>query len=834
MDPFAIQTGEKDFQRKIGPAAIAPSMSFFVWGSGQLYNGESRKAAIFFTGQFVAFLYLWDYYNQYLVYQVMVSHLGDFLYSFLIFLFSFGVLFVWIYNLFDAHRMASFLDFISHKSPTAEDLEEIQGWDFEVDHRNRDKVIPWGSAFVYVVSVLVLIKYVFSPSQSEIELLVRRVQERPGGVTQRLELAGYYARNGKVRHAIVEVEEFLVTYGTTLKFEERQQLGNFLQNHRSQLKETAFVTEKVLEPEDATDWVGLNEKLPFKAFENRAIGFLARQKDHPVLVSLLVNEYMQRSSWQKARNLLSSAMRSRPHDPLLIQSLNRVEEELRKGREKTQKLGLQKRAFTEAVTYYQQEKFSESKNALDRYFHLEGDSKEAYLLANANLIKTGDFKGATELLRKALGKYSEDAMLRYFLGKAYYGKKEYKNAVEHFHQAAKLKSDDPEIFKNLAIAYKKLGNYAQAIVWYRRALQLKKDNPALLFLLGYAQFKNRDQAHALETYRKLTRLYPQYPELDYYRALVEEQNGLLIGARDSLRNVKKTSPFFEQSRQKIDYLTLKISKIKSKKDGKKAGETIEQVPHWLESSANQNVNSRQNVAQTIGGVSEAVTRIDKIAALLKNAEILVVQEKWSEARQGFSEILALDGNHFYSLKQIGKILLEREGNYEKASEYFSRALTLKPNDVWLNVAMGVSSKAMDNVDDAIKYFEHAIEMDSANLNANFNLALLYEDQNRLEEAKEYYARVLSNHPGHQLSYNYLGDLHYNEGDFGRAARMYREFLRLAPENIGITFKLALCQERAADYSGSLQTLNQLRDRVRGEAVMEEEILAVIRRVEANL
>jgi hypothetical protein len=64
--------------------------------------------------------------------------------------------------------------------------------------------------------------------------------------------------------------------------------------------------------------------------------------------------------------------------------------------------------------------------------------------------------------------------------------------------------------------------------------------------------------------------------------------------------------------------------------------------------------------------------------------------------------------------------------------------------------------------------------------------------------------------------------------------MYREFLRLAPENIGITFKLALCQERAADYSGSLQTLNQLRDRVRGEAVMEEEILAVIRRVEANL
>ena len=142
----------------------------------------------------------------------MVSHLGNFLYSFIIFIFSFGVFFVWLYNLFDARRVASFLDFISAKSPTVEELEEIQGWDFEVDHNKRDKGIPWGPAFVYVVSVLVLVKYVFSPSQSELELLVRKVQERPAGVPQRIELASYYAMNGKSRHAVVEIEEFLNAY----------------------------------------------------------------------------------------------------------------------------------------------------------------------------------------------------------------------------------------------------------------------------------------------------------------------------------------------------------------------------------------------------------------------------------------------------------------------------------------------------------------------------------------------------------------------------------------------------------------------------------------------
>jgi len=828
MDPFAIQQPqENEFQRKITPAVIAPALSFFVWGSGQLYNGESRKAAIFLTGQLVAFLYLWDYYNQYLVYQVMVSHLGNFLYSFLIFLFSFGVLFVWVYNLFDAHRVASFLDFISHKSPTVEELEEIQGWDFEVDHTKREKGIPWGPAFVYVVSVLVLIKYVFSPSQSELELLVRKVQERPGGVVQRLELAQYYAQNGKVRHAVVEVEEFLAAYGSTLNFEEKKQLHHFLKQNRLPLKEASFVTEKVLEPEDATDWAKLHSSLDFETFESRARKFLSRNGDDEVLVPLLVQEYLDRKSWEKARSLISRAMRSRPHDPFLIQSLSRAEEQLRSSKERSQKMGLQKKAFSEAVGLYQQDQYKESKSALDRYFHLGGDSKEAYLLANANLIKTSQYKEAADLLSQALLKYPEDAMLRYFLGKAHYGQKDYEQAVEYFLSAARSKTDDPEIFKNLAIAYKKLGNYQGAITWYQRALRLKKDNPALLFLLGYAQLKNKDHKDALESYRKLTRLYPSYPELDYYRALAEEQNGLLIGARDSLRKVKSSSPFYEQAKQKISYLSSRIAKIENEKRASSSGHTST----WLRNETPAEVTEAGiNPVQVEG----AVARIDKIAGLLKRAETLLLQENWIGARQAYSDVLEIDGNHFHSLKQIGKILLERDGDYAGSRTYLKKAIGLKPGDIWLNVALGIVEKAHNNIEESIHFFQKALEKDPSHLNANFNLALLFEDQNRMEDAKEAYSTVLINHPGHQLSYNYLGDIHYNEGDFGRAARMYQEFLKLSPENVGISFKLALCQERSSDYEGSLRTLKSLRDRVRGEAVMEEEVLAVIRRVEAKL
>jgi tetratricopeptide (TPR) repeat protein len=839
MDPFAIQTQENEVNRKISPGVVSPALSFFVWGGGQLYNGENRKASIFFTGQLVAFLYLWDYYTRYLVYQVMVSHLGDFLYSFLIFLFSFGVLFLWVYNIFDAHRMASFLEFISDKNPSEDEMDEVHGWDFEVDHRKKEKGFPWGSTFLYVLAVLVLVKYVITPGKSDLEVLVRRVQDRPGGVSQRLELAHYYAGHGKVRHAILEVEEFLTAYGKSLESREKMRLESFLESQRSEVHRSAFVTEKVLEQEDATDWLSLSESLVFEEFERRALAYLQSHKGHDLLVRILVTRYLDSENWGKAKSVVTAAMRARPHDPELVQSLARIEQELNQSKKNQRDNLARTGALSEAVTLYKQESFSESQSKIQNYFSLGGMAKEAYLLQNAILIKTKNYDEAVVVMRRALKVFPEDPSFHYFLGKAYFGKRDYSRASSHFLAAAERKQDDPEIFKNLGIAYKKLGDYPNAVAWYQKALRLKKDNPTLLFLLGYAELRKGDLKGALKTYRKLTRLYPKYPELDYYRALAEEQNGLLIGARKSLSLVRSSSPFFEQARQRISALDHKLERIRSSQS---------QLSHPVEPLRSLHLGGDKKPMSVRPAIHEPVlleaaaetgdrvepaaieSRIDKIANLLKKAETFFYRENWDKAREGYEKVLEMTPDHFYSLKQIGRIHLERGGDYDKAHDYLSRAEKIKPEDTWLNVALGVIAKANDQILDSIRYFEAAIEQDSSNLNANFNLALLYEDQNQLEKAKEYYLSVIAHHPQHQLAYNYLGDIYYNEGQFLKASRMYRRFLESSPENVGIRFKRALCLERVEDFDGAMSALNQLKGQVKGEKIMEQEINAVIQRI----
>ena len=194
----------------------------------------------------------------------------------------------------------------------------------------------------------------------------------------------------------------------------------------------------------------------------------------------------------------------------------------------------------------------------------------------------------------------------------------------------------------------------------------------------------------------------------------------------------------------------------------------------------------------------------------------------------------MDSNHFHSLKQTGRIYLERKGDYQSAEYSLKRALSLKPTDVWLNSAMGIVSKSRYEVAQAKEYFERALKYDPNDLNANFNMALFYEDQNNLTKAKQYYNTVIANHPRHLLAYNYLGDIYYNEGNFELATQLYSALLKISPNNVGIRFKLALGLEQSGQHELSLSELSRLSKEVRGEEFMEQEIAEAKARVQAKL
>ena len=106
--------------------------------------------------------------------------------------------------------------------------------------------------------------------------------------------------------------------------------------------------------------------------------------------------------------------------------------------------------------------------------------------------------------------------------------------------------------------------------------------------------------------------------------------------------------------------------------------------------------------------------------------------------------------------------------------------------------MGIVSKSRYDIAQAKEYFERALKYDPNDLNANFNMALFYEDQNDLTKAKQYYNTVIAKPPQTSVGvYNYLGDIYYNEGNFELATQLYSALLKISPNNVGIRFKLSI-------------------------------------------
>ncbi|MGF1634434.1 MAG: DNA-directed RNA polymerase subunit alpha C-terminal domain-containing protein [Phycisphaerae bacterium] len=101
---------------------------------------------------------------------------------------------------------------------------------------------------------------------------------------------------------------------------------------------------------------------------------------------------------------------------------------------------------------------------------------------------------------------------------------------------------------------------------------------------------------------------------------------------------------------------------------------------------------------------------------------------------------------------------EAAGDYEKALDFFERALSEDPDheDVCFALALLYDRRAED--DKAIELYERLITISPVHLNALLNLAILYEDHNHYEDARRCLQAVLDTNPNHPRARLYMKDV----------------------------------------------------------------------------
>src|SRR5437764_818933 len=101
---------------------------------------------------------------------------------------------------------------------------------------------------------------------------------------------------------------------------------------------------------------------------------------------------------------------------------------------------------------------------------------------------------------------------------------------------------------------------------------------------------------------------------------------------------------------------------------------------------------------------------------------------------------------------------EKEGNHEKALEFYERALNENPDheSACFRLAVLYDRRAEDAK--AIELYERICTSPPVHINALMNLALLYEDNNHYDEAHRCLEAVLETNPNHERARLYMKDV----------------------------------------------------------------------------
>ncbi|RHX92064.1 tetratricopeptide repeat protein [Leptospira stimsonii] len=319
------------------------------------------------------------------------------------------------------------------------------------------------------------------------------------------------------------------------------------------------------------------------------------------------------------------------------------------------------------------------------------------------------------------------------LGRTYEDKKEYEKAESVYKNLQKKFPNNEAVNFRLAMLYYKIAleeneknNHDSAINWIGKAEKLSKDIPEIAETRKTIQ-ENQKFATVIPTIQKANKLF----ETAHY---------------------EKAIPLYQEAFQKTGKLTLyvKIAECYLALGNEEKGISMLENPP----QGTRNLQSREAI----------------YAFLLRKGEI-------DKAEEGFKEILSKKPDSYYSHYQMGIIHLQKK-KYEASIDSFDRSILLNTDFVAARIGKGISTYHAGNKKLAREEFEAAMQQDSDNELAPYNIGIILFNDNLYNEAVTIFKDIIQKNPDFPDAHYELSYIYYKRGDFDQAEKEIRRALEL--------------------------------------------------------
>lgn len=342
-------------------------------------------------------------------------------------------------------------------------------------------------------------------------------------------------------------------------------------------------------------------------------------------------------------------------------------------------------------------------------------SLDSMLREGAGHHQAGNYAAAETLYRKILAARPREATTLYLLGTLEYQTDRLEDAAQHLHQSVKIQPDNPDARNSLGLVLTEKRRYNDAAIQFRRALQLRPRFPQAKYNLGNVHREQGNLAEAVDAYRGALALDPSYIEAMENLALTYRN----LGELEDALSITDKALTLTQGRYMTHYVRGVV--LREMNRYQEALESFEKAHHLSPHSA-----------EGLAGIGAC----------------LALQRKWGEAEETCRRALLLDPKSGVAHNYLG-VALHESGRYAEAIESFRQAAASNQAAIDALVNLGAAYFAVGDkqeIQNAIDAFEEVLRRQPQHYTAAMNVANIYVQMDRIEDARPWYNRIVKSRP----------------------------------------------------------------------------------------
>jgi tetratricopeptide (TPR) repeat protein len=147
---------------------------------------------------------------------------------------------------------------------------------------------------------------------------------------------------------------------------------------------------------------------------------------------------------------------------------------------------------------------------------------------------------------------------------------------------------------------------------------------------------------------------------------------------------------------------------------------------------------------------------------------------------------------------------QEQGRLDDAVKEYKMAINLEPDFVKAHHNMGLAYERQGRLDDSIKEYQTAIKLKPDYPIIHSNLGVAYQKQGRLDDAIKEFQTAINLAPDYADAHNNLGAAYQEQGRLDDAIKEFQTAINLAPDNANAHFNLGLVYQKQGRLDDSIK------------------------------